>query len=204
MTRRVSGLPPQASSGSALAPSRTASSTILERNLGKTRGSEVSYGAWAFLFSEIVVYTQRRVAGISDFEARLSSIGYSVGARLVELLPLRDSLPASTSRGANGPPRHTRLLPVLQYVHTTLFRYLFGRPASSLERSTENEDEYMIGDDDPVLDKGVQVPREMSSLSPNALLAGLVEAVMDGLGFVSGGAAGARLEPPFAPPRTWK
>lgn len=43
----------------------------------------------------------------------------------------------------------------------------------------------MIGDDDPVLDKGVQVPKEMSSLSTNALLAGIVEAVMDGLGFVS-------------------
>lgn len=43
----------------------------------------------------------------------------------------------------------------------------------------------MIGDDDPVLDKGVQIPKEMSSLSTNALLAGIVEAVMDGLGFVS-------------------
>lgn len=103
----------------------------------------------------------------------------------MELLPLRDSLPASTSRGAAGPPRFTRLLPVLHYVHTTLFRYLFGRPASSLEKSTENEDEYMIGDDEPVLDRGVHVPKEMSTLSTNALLAGLVEAVMDGLGFVS-------------------
>lgn len=43
----------------------------------------------------------------------------------------------------------------------------------------------MIGDDDPVLDKGVQIPKEMSTLSTNALLAGIVEAVMDGLGFVS-------------------
>jgi hypothetical protein len=116
---------------------------------------------------------------------RLSTVGYRVGIRLIELLPLRDSLPPSTSRNATGPPRQTRLLPVLHYVHTTLFRYLFGRPASSLEKSTENEDEYMIGDDDPVLDKGVQIPKDMSSLSTNALLAGIVEAVMDGLGFVS-------------------
>lgn len=74
---------------------------------------------------------------------------------------------------------------MLHYVHTTLYRYLFGKTASSLERSTENEDEYMIGDDEPLLDKGVQIPKEMSTLSTNALLAGLVEAVMDGLGFVS-------------------
>lgn len=43
----------------------------------------------------------------------------------------------------------------------------------------------MVGDDEPVLDRGVNVPKEMSSLNTNALLAGLVEAVMDGLGFVS-------------------
>lgn len=115
---------------------------------------------------------------------RLSQIGYRVGQRLIELLPLRDSLPPSTSRNATAPPRQTRLLPVLHYVHTTLFKYLFGRPASSLERSTEHEDEYMVGDDEPVLDRGVNVPKEMSSLNTNALLAGLVEAVMDGLGFV--------------------
>lgn len=116
---------------------------------------------------------------------RLSNIGYRVGSRLIELLPLRDSLPPSTSRGNAGPPRLTRLLPVLQYIHTTLFKYLFGRPASSLERSTEAEDEYMVGDDEPVLDRGIQVPRDMSQLNTNALLAGIVEAAMEGLGFVS-------------------
>ncbi|KAL7004956.1 Trafficking protein particle complex subunit 31 [Cystobasidiomycetes sp. EMM_F5] len=158
---------------------------IVDRNLGKTRGAEVAYGAWAFLFSEIVTYTQKRINSISDFEARLSLIGYRVGVRLVELLPLRESLPPSTSRANAGPTRHTRLLPVLHYVHTTLFKYLFGRPASSLEKSTEADDEYMIGDDEPVLDRGIQVPKDMAQLNTNALLAGVVEAVMDGLGFPS-------------------
>ena len=125
-----------------------------------------------------------------DVARRLSQIGYRVGQRLIELLPLRDSLPPSTSRNAQAPPRQTRLLPVLHYVHTTLFKYLFGRAASSLEKSTENEDEYMVGDDEPVLDKGVNTPKEMSSLSTNAILAGVVEAVMDGLGYVSEQSAG--------------
>lgn len=98
---------------------------------------------------------------------------------------MRESLPPSTSRANAGPTRHTRLLPVLHYVHTTLFKYLFGRPASSLEKSTEADDEYMIGDDEPVLDRGIQVPKDMAQLNTNALLAGVVEAVMDGLGFVS-------------------
>lgn len=44
--------------------------TIYDRNVIKSRGSEVSLGAWAFLFSEIVQYTQRRVSGIGEFEKR--------------------------------------------------------------------------------------------------------------------------------------
>ncbi|GAA5940686.1 TRAPP subunit TRS31 [Sporobolomyces koalae] len=159
---------------------------IYDRNLNKSRGTEVSLGAWMFLFGEIVQYTQKRVSGISEFEKRLSILGYRVGTRLLELLPLRDSLYPVTSTLSRSPPpptRTLRLLPILTYVHSTLYRYLFNRPADSLERSTENEDEYMIGDDDMVVTRGIQVPKEMKELSCAALVAGIVEAVMDGTGF---------------------
>lgn len=117
---------------------------------------------------------------------RLNILGYRVGSRLLELLPLRDYLyPISSLRSPPPPTRTLRLLPILSYVHSTLYRYLFGRPADSLERSTDNEDEYMIGDDDMVVTRGVEVPKEMSELSCGALVAGVVEAVMDGAGFVS-------------------
>lgn len=162
-------------------------------------------GAWAFLFGEIVQYTQRQVSGISEFEKRyappshylsvrmlmwsgedrLNILGYRVGLRLVELLPIRDSLfPLSSLRSPPPPTRVLRLLPMLSYIHSTLYRYLFGRPADSLEKSTENEDEYMIGDDDMLVTRGVEVPKEMQELSCAALVAGIVEAVMDGAGFV--------------------
>lgn len=71
-------------------------STLQERPLNKTRGAEVSQASWAYLFSELVQYTQARVTGIADFEKKLNAVGYRVGLRLVELLPLRDSLPVST------------------------------------------------------------------------------------------------------------
>ncbi|GAA5979922.1 hypothetical protein JCM21900_003439 [Sporobolomyces salmonicolor] len=161
-------------------------SAIYDRPLVKSRGAEVSLGAWAFLFGEIIQYTQKRVSGISEFEKRLSILGYRVGARLLELLPLRDYLyPLSSLRSPPPPTRTLRLLPILTYVHSTLYRYLFGRPADSLERSTENDDEYMIGDDDMIITRGVEVPKEMHELSCGALVAGIVEAVMDGAGFVS-------------------
>lgn len=46
------------------------STTIYERNLNKTRNAEVSLSAWAFMFSEVVQYTQKRVSGIGDLERR--------------------------------------------------------------------------------------------------------------------------------------
>ena len=42
----------------------------------------------------------------------------------------------------------------------------------------------MIGDNDMILTRGIEVPKEMSELSCGALVAGIIEAVMDGAGFV--------------------
>ncbi|GAA5992458.1 hypothetical protein JCM5350_001600 [Sporobolomyces pararoseus] len=159
---------------------------IYERPLTRSRGTEVSLGAWNFLFGEIVQYTQRQVSGISEFEKRLNILGYRVGTRLLELLSIRDSLYPITSTLSRSPPppsRHLRLLPLLTYIHSNLYRYLFGKVADSLERSTENQDEYMIGDDEMLITKNVQVPKEMKELSCAALVAGIIEAIMDGNGF---------------------
>ena len=45
---------------------------IYDRNLNKTRTTEVSAAAFAFLISEVVQYTQKRVTGITDLERRYS------------------------------------------------------------------------------------------------------------------------------------
>lgn len=39
------------------------------------------------------------------------------------------------------PRREHRLIPILQFVHTQVYKYAFGRPADGLERSVEGEDE---------------------------------------------------------------
>jgi len=46
---------------------------IYDRNLNKTRTADISASALAFLFSEIVQYTQKRVSGINDLERRSAS-----------------------------------------------------------------------------------------------------------------------------------
>ena len=43
---------------------------IYDRPLNKTRTAEVSASAFAFLFSEVVQYMQKRVSGIDDLERR--------------------------------------------------------------------------------------------------------------------------------------
>ena len=43
---------------------------ILDRPLNKTRGAEVSLGAFAFLLAEVVSYSQSRVDSVTDLERR--------------------------------------------------------------------------------------------------------------------------------------
>jgi trafficking protein particle complex subunit 5 len=42
----------------------------------------------------------------------------------------------------------------------------------------------MIIDNDPLIDRHISVPKDMSQLSCSSFTAGIVEAVLDGLGFV--------------------
>lgn len=44
--------------------------TIYDRNLNRTRTTELSRASFAFLFSEMVTYAQKRVTGIQDLERR--------------------------------------------------------------------------------------------------------------------------------------
>ncbi|KAJ3036162.1 TRAPP subunit trs31 [Rhizophlyctis rosea] len=104
---------------------------ILDRNLNKSKTNEVSLSAFSFLFSEMFQYAQKRANGIQDLEKRLSDFGYRVGIRMLELTVFRER----NSR------RDTRVLNVLSFIHTTVWKTLFGKPADSLEKGTENDDE---------------------------------------------------------------
>lgn len=46
--------------------------TIYDRHLNRSRTAELSRASFAFLFSEMVTYAQRRVTGIQDLERRYS------------------------------------------------------------------------------------------------------------------------------------
>ncbi|KAJ1654469.1 Trafficking protein particle complex subunit 31 [Dispira simplex] len=150
-------------------PSRRRTS-ILDRSLNKTRNSEVGQGAFGFLFSEIIQYTQGRVEGIQGFEQKLSDLGFGVGVRMLELTMFREK----TLR------RETRVLNILYFIHNVVWKALFGKQADALEKSTDNDDEYMLCDNEPLVNQFISVPKEMAQFNCNAYIAGVIEGILHG------------------------
>ncbi|KAJ0425416.1 NO signaling/Golgi transport ligand-binding domain-containing protein [Aspergillus carlsbadensis] len=165
--------------------------TIYDRHLNRSRNAELSRASFAFLFGEMVTYAQRRVTGIQDLERRLNEQGYPLGLRLLDLLFYRtistssSSTLTSSSTSASPPNRPLRILPLLHLIHGPLWRLLFNRPADALEHSVspDTPNEYMITDNDPLVNTYISVPKEMNQLNCAAFVAGIIEGVCDGCGF---------------------
>ncbi|XP_047978976.1 trafficking protein particle complex subunit 5-like [Salvia hispanica] len=134
---------------------------------------QVSLSAFAFLFSELVQYNQIQVDNIAELERRLEDAGYAVGARVLELLCHREK----------GNRRETRLLGILSFIHSTVWKVLFGKVADSLEKGTEHEDEYMISEKELLVNRFISIPKDMGAFNCGAFVAGIVRGVLDNAGF---------------------
>ncbi|VAH45405.1 hypothetical protein VPH35_028513 [Triticum aestivum] len=143
---------------------------VLDKPLSRGR-QEVSLSAFAFLFSEVVQYNQTQVDNIADLERRLEDAGYAVGARVLELLCHREK----------GNRRETRLLGILSFIHSNVWKVLFGKVADSLEKGTEHEDEYMISEKELLVNRFISVPKDMGAFNCGAFVAGI--GVLDNAGF---------------------
>jgi hypothetical protein len=96
----------------------------------------------------MVQYTQKRVSGIPELEDRLADFGRQIGWRLLELICWREYNPTGRTTTLGGSSsmvgkREIKYLQMLMFIHSTVWKQLFGRAADSLERSTDNEDECM-------------------------------------------------------------
>mmetsp|Transcript_5129 Transcript_5129/g.11491 ORF Transcript_5129/g.11491 Transcript_5129/m.11491 type:complete len:150 (+) Transcript_5129:77-526(+) len=72
---------------------------------------------------------------------------------------------------------------ILQFVSSSVWKSLFGKPADSLERSIDHADEFMIVEYEPLTSTYVSVPSDLGQLSVDAFLSGIVAGVLDGAGF---------------------
>ncbi|QLQ78371.1 hypothetical protein HG537_0A06180 [Torulaspora globosa] len=181
-------------SSAALVPSRMYSEPLIFKK------HEVSLSAMAFLFQSLIAHIHTSSKTTAEFESRLSSHGFSIGSKLLELLNLRASVPATAySRSSNflstttstsnfttdtvgstnaanavqtpdlgtrvhengseslaslintTRSRDLKIIDMLQFVHGTVWSYLFGHVSDDLVKSSERDNEYMIVDNQPVL-----------------------------------------------------
>ena len=162
--------------------------TILDKSLSRGK-QEVSLPAFALLFSETVQYcqvqtqpiwspvsvwsSQARSSTVPELQGKLHDLGFQVGARILDLMFVRD-------RAAK---RELKLLNALLMVKTTLWKTLFGKEADKLEHANDDERTYYIIEKDPLVNTFISVPKDKGSLNCAAFVAGIVEAVLDGANF---------------------
>jgi hypothetical protein len=153
--------------------------TIYDRNLNRTKTTETSLASFAYLFNTLITYHHAKSGSVSEIESRLNRAGYPLGIKLLDLLLYRQP-----PRSAQRP---TRILDLLQFIHGTLWRALFARSADALEQSTSKKNEYMIIDNEPLVNSYISIPKEMSQLNCAAFVAGIIEGLCDAAGFSTDG-----------------
>ncbi|KAI7358334.1 trafficking protein particle complex subunit 5 [Hortaea werneckii] len=157
--------------------------TIYDRNLSRAPPT-TSLSAFAHLFNTIITYHHARSGSVSEIETRLNRAGYPLGLKFLDLLLYRQGQQGSAgTKGSGQATRPTRILELLQFIHGPLYRLLFGRPADALEQSTTKKNEYMIIDNEPLVNTYISIPKEMSQLNCAAFVAGIIEGVCDAAGF---------------------
>ena len=61
----------------------------LDKTIGKSK-SDVHLSTFAFLISEMVQYSNKRSANLTEFQVKLTDYGRSIGVRLLELTYFRE------------------------------------------------------------------------------------------------------------------
>ncbi len=129
--------------------------SVLQRTLPRAGDRNVSLSTFGFLFAEFISYYQQRVTSMSDLETRLESAGRDVGVRFLELVAFRD----------RGGKRESTVVGMLQFVSGPAWQCLFGKNADALEKSTEQPNQYMIREDEPITNTFISMPKEYSKVN---------------------------------------
>ncbi|XP_069690874.1 trafficking protein particle complex subunit 5 [Periplaneta americana] len=146
--------------------------SILDKSLSRGRG-EVNLSCFALLFSELVQYCQNRVYTVPELQNKLADMGQEVGAKVIDILFVRE----------RNCKREIKLLNILLFIKSTLWKSLFGREADKLEHANDDERTYYIIEKEPLVNKFISVPKDKGSLNCSVFTAGIIEAVLNGCGF---------------------
>ncbi|KAL9644334.1 hypothetical protein ABK040_005794 [Willaertia magna] len=146
---------------------------ILDQNLNRQK-KEVSESAFSFLFAEVVQYCQSRVNAAYELEQKLSDMGYPIGQRLLELSVLRDK----------NSKREIKLTNMLGFIGNTLWKSLYGRPVSTIEKATDSQHRYMIYEKECLETKYISPPKDLT-VHCSYFSAGVIKGALTAADFVS-------------------
>jgi hypothetical protein len=96
-------------------------------HLNARKKNEVNLGAFSFLFAEIINYHLSRSDGVEELEGKLQALGAEVGSRLHQLCVHQQ-----------GVKRSVKILDALYYLQHVFYKWLFNKPADSLEVSDDH------------------------------------------------------------------
>ena len=136
--------------------------------------NEIPISFFSFLFSEIVQYILSKADEEKDFdiEEKLSSFGYSIGEKVLELCSFRDK----------GFKRETKIVNMLQFIHNNVWKMLFNKQADGLQKSTDDPDEYRIIENSPNVNKFICLQKG-NSLNCASFYAGIIEGILNSADF---------------------
>ncbi len=145
---------------------------IYDKNLKNK--TEIPISLFSFLFSEIVQYILSKSDEEKDFdiEEKLSSFGYSIGEKVLELCSFREK----------GFKRETKIVSILQFIHNNVWKMLFNKQADGLQKSTDDPDEYRIIENTPLVNKFITLQKG-NSLNCASIFAGVIEGILNSADF---------------------
>ncbi|XP_064477294.1 trafficking protein particle complex subunit 5-like [Ornithodoros turicata] len=146
--------------------------SILDRPITKIK-TDIHISLFGLLFSEIVQYCQNRVYTIPELQTRLSELGFHVGQRVLDLIYVREK----------NYKRETKLLHVLLFIKSSVWKTLFGKEADKLEQANDDDKTYYLIEKEPLVSKFISVPKDRGNLNCASFVAGIIEAVLLGCNF---------------------
>lgn len=138
--------------------------------------NEIATSLYSFLISEIIQYilSKSEEEKDLDIEEKLSSFGFSIGEKVLELSSWRDK----------AFKRELKIVSMLQFIHNNVWKMLFNKQADGLQKSTDDPDEYRIIENTPLINKFITLPKG-NSLNCASFFAGIIEGILNSADFRS-------------------
>ena len=140
--------------------------SILDKNLKVIR-PEINMSTFNYFLSEIMQYYLTNSRNLDD---ELEKLGENIGPRLLELMIFRE-------KQLKHEIKHVEML---KFIHSSVWKFLFGKTADSLEKAKDSEVEYMIKDYNPSYMRCIS---EYSHYSAASFMVGIIKSILNSSGF---------------------